>query len=549
LELIILNDNFAVLIVDDESIVRKGLKILIDWEHLGISKLYDAADGPSAYRMAYEVKPDIVITDIRMPEMNGINLIRNIKTILPESVCIIISGYNDFESAREGIEVGAFDFLIKPIDPNELSEIIIKAKDHIIKKHGLQDKLNIMEKGMDQLKKIEVQQFFLDIINGDIFETENQINRKLSLENVHFKYNHYICIILKFITNNDVCKEQLSCICTIIESELGYCYTFNNSEQLNMFFFPNKDGCTIICGYDCEGDIKNVIISLENIIKDLKTAFNVEVVFVIGSPVDRLVDFNVTFLESKRIAEYKLFVRKPGNFKTKIGTNYQSKNLDIHIFESLNREKLLDSIYTNNTESIENELIKLVENIRNVGYKSKGYVLGIILEIMIYVNREMLKKGLPCDEITNAYSYSYEFLNGFSTIDQVCDWLNEHFSIIALAYSTMMKLDNERILINNIKKYLINNIDKNILLEELSDVFHYNSSYLSRIFKKVENINFSTFVNNQRIKTAKSLLQNTEETIDIIAQKVGFCDSSYFVKVFKGQTGLTPSKYRVLSKG
>jgi two-component system response regulator YesN len=135
---------FKVMIVDDEVWIIRGLKSEVDWQNYFMEVTAEAMDGKEAFRLVLEKKPDILITDIKMPGMDGLEFIGHVKQYLPETICIILSGYDEFDFARSALQLGVFDFLVKPIDETALENVLLRAAQTLFKKYGNKENVKKM---------------------------------------------------------------------------------------------------------------------------------------------------------------------------------------------------------------------------------------------------------------------------------------------------------------------------------------------------------------------------------------------------------------------
>ena len=196
-------EGLKLLIVDDERLMRDGLKLCCNWEEMGITQILDAADGNKAYQMAQERRPHIVITDIRMPGMDGLALISGLKPLLPQTVFIIISGYSDFENARKGIELGAFSYMLKPIETRLFNKTMQEAVEKIRSKAEEQQHNQKLQEHARQLKE----HFIQDLLNGAFQDwgsgVEERILERMQEVQMDFLHDRYRAIVFLALRDTD----------------------------------------------------------------------------------------------------------------------------------------------------------------------------------------------------------------------------------------------------------------------------------------------------------------------------------------------------------
>jgi two-component system response regulator YesN len=157
---------YKVILVDDEEIIREGLRKTIDWHALGMEVAGTAEDGLDAMELIKELHPEIIITDIKMAFMDGLELIAEVKKIYPETMIIFISGHDEFEYARKAVSLGAFDYILKPIELEYLEKLLLKVRDKLDEARNMEKKINFLEEKLKDTKPILLERLFKDVIFG-----------------------------------------------------------------------------------------------------------------------------------------------------------------------------------------------------------------------------------------------------------------------------------------------------------------------------------------------------------------------------------------------
>lgn len=500
---------YKVMLVDDEKLIIEGLKNIIDWNEIGLEVVDMALNGKEALDKFTENKVDIIITDINMPRMTGLKLIKNIRDINLETKFIILTGYDEFSYAKEAIKYGVENYILKPINEEELKETLI----HIVKDLEKKDK-KIVEI-LDKNRKL------LQYINGKldrefIYSIENMLN----LDIYKSKYTvANIYIRLEYEGN------LFSNISNIIHDNTNTGYEILNS---------NEGQVVLINSWDDNIENKDIINYYEDIKNKIIEKIGSDIFISIGEPVDNIKEIDVSYTIAKELKKYSLTEEKNkciylDSIKNKVEKNINFKE------EIDNINKL---IIKKNISIIE----EYIENILDNEELTPKNIYDFCIKILILL-----------DEISNDLKVNkkYERDNLSSTIVDLCNE-NTRENIKSFIFREVEELV-ERMNSNDIKyspviQQIINIIDEryyeDLSLKTLACQYNINSSYLGQIFSKELGMSFSEYLNKTKNSKAKELILNTNMKINDISKAVGYIDASYFYRKFKKYYGVSPSTLR-----
>jgi two-component system response regulator YesN len=537
------NKSLKLMIVDDEPIMLEGLKVYLDWKSYSIDKIITSQDGKSALESAKREKPDIVITDIRMPEMSGLELISNINDILPDCVCIIISGHNDFEYAKKGLELGAFYYIVKPIEEAEFKMVISNAVDVVYKKREEKKIISQLQESAPSSKKRQMKEFLSHLILKKTKFTSEQLKEKFKELGVDFYYPYYSVCVTMMWTKAESSQLQVDDILSIIEKELHEEFTDSPHNNCCIYNLHIRDQLVTVIGFkDFKLMEKQAERIFNNISETITKCFNWFMITVLGTQVSNINQIYFTYTGAERLCKFKTFFNNTGFYQVNSSeTKYTGKPF---LLTSTEKIELIEMVKNNDTNGIFNMLSTMRKCTENSVYQDKYILFSVILEIMISTARILDQKKIKLEQFLNIEIFTYDFLESFINAEQLFKWLFEFFIHISNAYVNKENTELERSLTEEIKKYVNENYSSKITLQKIADHFHYNYNYLGRLFKKNEGVTFSAYLNNLRIKKAHELLIETDYNIEEIAYKTGYNDSQYFIKVFKSKMGTTPLKYR-----
>ncbi len=531
-----------VLIADDEEKVCQLIYHLVDWEKMGFEIAAIVNDGKKAYDLICKLQPDIVITDIRMPNYDGIELIKMTKEILPGTYFIIISGYSQFEYAKSAIQYGVENYLLKPIKKKELVSTlskIIEKHDMLQSNHSEKDKLKMMlQTSEEKVKKNFLAEIVLNSENGLINRSLESINKDFCC---HFQEGYYTLLVIKpFLDKDEMNRETLSLLLTkillMVKEKLEVCCI-----ETIAIIWEDQVVCLVNTQDGELSDIKKQLNRMKIEISNLKDIIqNVRVIIGIGSVTEELTDLNMImhqaevavmnrFGKSDRyIIQYQASFAGEQTAQTIIDRDMRSRILSA--FEVLDSGGLLKEI------SLLQQILEEQSGNSQLIYQSYNELIDILLfGIKNYMNQW---------EIPDHTWFRRKFQK-FLNIKDIFEWLRHYLSDEFEKYINNKKIQDSKP-IRQAKQYIHDNYNSEITLESVSSLIGFNPAYFSSLFKKETGENFMEYVMKIRIENAKEFLIQTNKDIGEIVEDVGYSDMKYFSKLFKKKTGLSPLEFRKL---
>jgi two-component system, response regulator YesN len=522
---------YRVIIVDDEALVRKGLRETIEWDALDLEISGEACNGSEALDLIRTVRPDILITDIKMPVMDGLELIRQIKNLELKIKIIILSGFSDYKFLKEAINYGVESYLLKPIDNDELISILKSMVNKIEKEiySALQH-----QEGILVLKNNTLNRLITNMIS------EKELKEKALLLDIKLGGNQFQVAVAEIDeTEQDTSLEYNSQpntlkvlnVCEEFIGNTGLEVVFTNLTGKVVFLFSNS-------GYPLE--LKGIKSILLEIIKAINQYMELSISIGVGYRVESMEEVYKSYKSALKCLDYGFAVENEGiilhDYIDEIKTNLSSTNLvNFQLIENYirfgKRKELIIYIEEFFNEFIRSKNVS-VGNIRNMVIQTVFH----IVKILDVINQESSKT-------TKKLEVNYEDILSFKKYEDFKFWLR---SFCERAMDTTMNNVHR-----NTCKYVKDTIDfigdnynQDISLKLVSDKIYVNASYLGQIFKKEIGESFTDYVNNYRIQKAKELLTTTNMKVYEISLKVGFTDTHYFIKIFKKYTGMNPSEIK-----
>ncbi len=508
--------NMKVMIIDDEPNIREGLKTLIDWESLHCNLIGEAENGEEGFDKILSLNPDLVIVDIKMPEIDGIQLIEMITKREVDTQFIVLSGYKDFEYAKRAMECGVNHYILKPIDEDLLERKVFDIytiwKDKKRKEQALKQQC--------QFSKEQIVKYFAlghEAVEAYMSDTNyEELNRWYELG---LPWQFYTVLLLDGINGMDFNERHL------IKKKLAELSEFSLSFE--------SDG---LIGIMVKNKNYNDNYGSLNFLRErVNRLIHKEVLIAVGITVNHLNEVSKSFSFAKYLMDHR-FLYENQNILHKQMTAQQNTGQNTSYEEDI-EFKLYQAVCTNQQGQVEG-MRKYMETSGWDSERIKAFYLNVYVSVMTSLVEH--QHGLLEREFLNPkvfeefYRQSNLFkLHGFIKFQflTICEYIDE------------MKPQNT---LGKVIDYIEHHYKEDLKIETLSKVFHYSSNYLGKQFKKETGKSFNSFLDDLRIKEAKELLKETDLKIYEVAQITGFHDPDYFTAKFRKHTGISPKDYRTL---
>lgn len=501
-----------VLIVEDEFIMRQGMKHMLEWEKEGFTIVGEATNGEEALELIDSLKPHIIISDIVMPRLNGVDFSKIIQEKHPDIQIVILSSYDNFEYVKDTFLNGAIDYILKPtLNPNQLLMTLNKAVDKI--------------PGLELVKNEDI--YYSNLIERYLLGFDNNLEINKFVEVFPHTCFRIFGINLKHVFGKD--KKAIDKIKVKTEE-----FFITNKSYAYVKLIINDEILLYIINYKISKD-KEIIKEIEKYIeKNLLVQENI--LFIITPKVDKL--YKVKDIYNEKFILYlcqKFYYKNEFLLDTnKIDIKEKINKFDFSEFSNLIKMKKF-----NIAINMIDEYINYAVNLRIDEYNIKNLIKNLLYNFVISLEPYKIET----DELRQKYfeiiddvAYSYDF------IEKVNEILSELRDII----SKNVNVEEKRIV--EILEYINEHYDKPLELSDISKAFNFNYYYLSFYFNNHRKEGFSEYLNRIRIEKACDLLKENKFYVSEISSMVGYSDHSYFCRVFKKNTGYTPSNYRSINR-
>lgn len=529
---------YKVLLVDDEQEVIDAVIKKILWEKLGFEVIGYAQNGEEALELAESNMPDVVITDIKMPIMDGLTLSRRLKENYSDIKVIIFSGFEEFEYAREAIKIEVEEYILKPVPEEELIRILNRIKESLDKERN--DKINITKLQEYYQKSLPIMrdQFLISLIEGRM--SDKQIESYKTDYKINLIGSNYVISVIHMLRgeSSDLLEQEIKpelmnvSLKQFVDENLEKNYFFKS-------FIYFKD-VIYISVLDDSDDVNVYTDRLDVICKRVKRILNMNVVAGIGKVYDHLCMMKYSYEGAKNAMFYKN--KEEEGQAVYIGEIEPLLDEGFVLYDS-NVQEIIHEIKVGDREGMEEQIDKFLLFIKETKRSISQYqviLMGVIAELYKLAAAYKLDMG----ELFEWNSDVYQRILQIGSLEETHSWLLD--TCLQIRNSIRKeRMNTAQILINNATKYIRDHYaDSSLSIEKLCKILNVSAAYFSTIFKRETGKTVLNYLTDVRMEKAILLLDGSEEKTYIISEMIGYSEPNYFSYVFKKKYGMTPSKYR-----
>lgn len=526
---------YNVLLVDDEADVLQAMKKKIDWEALGFCLAGTAENGQEALEMAEQLHIDVVMTDIKMPYMDGLTLCKNLKQSYRNMKVIIYSGFDDFEFAREAVHLEAEEYLLKPISAGDMEAAFSKVRKKLDQEYDEYRNLNRLSEYYRKSLPAMREQLVMGILEGRI--AGERARAMMETYEICLDSPFYVVAALYMDVNPREEQPQPAQLFTLSLKDMVQDYLKNRTRFFSTAFL---DQVIVIFMLDEREEIDQVLYHLDQICKMGFRVLKSSVTAAVGQICANTDALHTSYEEAVNAMEYRsilgsgqvLYINdiEPCSEENILVTEHEFQNL-VHAVKLGNRDETNAAI------------AQIMDSIRKEPISPGQYQL-LFMELL----SELMKIGraykLHPNQIFGEHAGSWQELYRMVTVDELEGWLQEVCTNLRHVLRHERR-DSAARLTEQAKAYIEEHYkESDLSADSLCRCLNVSAAYFSTIFKREVGMSFVAYLTKIRLEHALELLRTTEDKTYIIASRVGYMEPNYFSYVFKKQYGISTSKYR-----
>ncbi|MEK8127225.1 response regulator [Paenibacillus filicis] len=514
-----------VLIVDDEFLVRVGLKTFVSWEEQGFELIGEASNGREAMQILDGNPCDIILTDICMPEMDGLTLLQQVKDKYPHIRSFILSNHNDFEYVRKALQIGALDYVLKlTMEPQELIDKLLTVKQQLDQERQIHTKLNVFKKEAREkrFREIITKQCSYKEIEEVVQEFGYRLQGGFQIVNIQINQYEQVLEENKFKSEKLLSYSVANIVLELLKNEAEGEFIELENGKFTLFLHRYSESI------------------LDEIKQCIYKYLKLSVCCGVSDPFEEVVQIHAAYLEADQALQYY--------FYTGLGQTVHYRQAQ----------------YTRGTEIP--AIIPNEEWIRMIEQRNEEALLGAVKQLYAWMDRE--RRWHPDDvkeqwiRLIHLFSQSLQELGGdiysvppyrgrypfhviraVETLDDMYQWF---VGWVPMYVQYMKECSNQqwRPEIQAVVKIIQEQYTSTIKLSELAKVIGFTEAYLSVLFKKETGETLMDFIIRHRMKKARELLRDPSMKIYEVSEAIGYTDPNYFGKLFKKVEGIYPQEYK-----
>ena len=535
--------KYSVLLVDDEEDVVEAIVQKIDWDRLGYSLAGYAKNGLEALEIAEEKQIDVVLTDIKMPYMDGLTLSHRLKELYPSIKIIIFSGFDEFEYAKVAIRLEAEEYMLKPVDAGELSRVFQKVHEALDQEFDEKQSIHRLKNYYLESLPILQESLYTSLIEGTL--PQQDLESTLLDYQISLPGKYFAVVIL----HNSLSLSPEGINPLLITMSIRKLAEERLQKHWRPCFFTYLGNTLFIAQMDKESDSLKLTDDCEILCRMARHICKATVTAGIGKTVSNLMDLPLSYLGARDAVAYRvLYGRGKAIAISEIGLEGKEEHKVNK--EIIDEERLLD-IYRSIRMSSEEELDKCIDlYIENSRLDSPSlqeyhfFLMDLVTNMHKFLLANQVDTGLIFPKEEDVYQKVQQF-----SLAELSQWMKEICKKMQIIIQEMRSDKTKSFVKKAVEHVHSHYMDKDLTVEALSQELHVSAAYFSTVFKRETGKSFINYLTDYRMEKALRLLMEEEEKTYIIAEAVGYSDPNYFSYAFKKKFGMSPSKYKSNSKG
>ena len=529
-------EEYRVLLADDEEEIRTGISRKIDWASLGFSLVGEAGNGEEALELAEQLRPDVVLTDIKMPFMDGLELCRHLRQSLPAAKLVVFSGFDDFEYARQAVGAGVSEYILKPINAQELSEVLAKLRQQLDKQHLERRDMETLRRRYEESLPILRELFYTRLLSGQL--RPDQIQDRAARYEIELPSGTWTAVLVHADLSMDGAdSERDELVLLSVQSFLDEHFALEGCAARAVLFGDTVALLVQLAGTD---RLYALLEELERLSLLSQSYLGIPLAAGVGLPCPGPEELYHSVEGARSALDYRAL--SEGGRVIYIGDLEPQSAAELS-FEEEDQRQLSSAIKLGPPEQVERVVQGLMDRLKQAGLSlSKCHLF--LLEVVTCLVRLTRSGGVAVEEVFGANFTGSVSISDFSSPEELGRWLRER-CLKLHALLGQQRTDSTWRLVESAKAYIAGHYsDETLSVEALCSHIHLSPTYFSTLFKREVGMSFTAYVTQVRMEEAVRLLRETDEKTYRIAERTGYSDPNYFSYVFKRHFGQSPSKYR-----
>jgi two-component system response regulator YesN len=540
---------YRLLIVDDEPTVRFGLRSYFNWSSYGIEVMGEADDGDVALEMVEEEQPDLILTDVRMPNMDGISMSQQISARYPQCKIIFVSGHDDADYLKSALKISAADYIFKPVNLQELSAVITRVIADLDAERAEKSQKEELLVKLNESMPLLREKFLLSLIGSGTPKLELRERIDFLGLDLPIHASYWVIVVsvddladiiggrserdrqLLWYAVLNICQE-------LIDSYLrGYAFEYQNGEFVAVLT-ADTDG-------EIVPDAAEALFALAGDIQtNMDRWLKIGVTIGISDRVIALSDLTHAYKQAREATDHKWYLGKNRIITMDSMESLELDAVGINRYDHVHNGQLMSALKAADADKLREALDLIFADLNLNRRDGLKYARNVCLQVVLAVGQLILELSVQSPELESLESSLWEALFEKETLSEMRHLIESYLTAVCerIREKRTGKLAN---LVERVRAVIeLNYADGGLTAAEIGKAVYLTPTYVSLLFKQETGQTINEYLTQVRVDKAKELLRDPQNKFYDICYAIGYTDPSYFTKLFKKATGVTPSVYR-----
>ena len=531
-----------IMIVDDEPLERQGIRLILEKYRPQDQVVGEAGDGEEAIQVAMRAKPDVILLDVRMPGLDGMEVAKILRPVLPNTRIVIVSAHSEFTYAKKAVALGISDYLLKPVDTDEMMKLLDLLETQVAEERESKEEMERLRAMLKDVMPLIRVGFVMDLINGSLTNAE-EVNNRAKFLGIHQPLRVALHIWIDNLSGLKTYRSELEH--QILQKQVSDTIQEAISDWPGALAVPVGSGQFVVLipfgAEEGESVVREASQKLgDRICSLVRSKTKATVTVGLGRPASDAGGLARSHAEAMAAGEFRLIY---GGDQAIHADDVTAPHETGILLEQGNEKGMAMAIRMGDWEKTKQHFCALWADLPADQKLNAADIRMKLLEISVLASRSAVEGGVKAEEIASLSIPSDKeitYMNSLEKIkEQVLAWLGELVSRVR----SSREFRNAS-LVEKAVRYIEENFQQELSLEDVAQQVYLSPCYFSRLFKQVKGWSFSEYLTQVRMEEARRLLINTDFQISEIAARVGYRDARYFSQVFKRNEGCTPISYR-----
>ena len=532
-------NRYSVLLVDDEEDVIRIIMKKLDWDSMGLVIIGHAANGVEALEMAEELSPDIVMTDIKMPYMDGLTLCKKLKELSRTIRVIIFSGFDEFEYAKEAIKMEAAEYLLKPVNAVELKEVFERVKNDLDRE--LDEKRNTDKLRAYYMESLPVLQesFYMALLEGRI--APEQIGRYMDSYQVQLQGPYYVVAVLHLSQQSLEEESRMDPFLQAVSVRKFAEEQVEDRWRSRVVIYLGD--IIMISQMHSREEMLEYTNEMDRLCRMAKKVCNARITAGIGYLCDNLEQLPLSYQGAKQAVSYRVLYGNTRAISISEVEPAEHVELNWEDVYSTYIQQIMKKVRVGEQDGLEKAISQFTEWLSGEQISMQKYRI-VMMELVAELFRFTASHNLNPENVFGGNGDVYSQVLQMESAEVLDRWLRRVCTNLQNAVMNERQ-DSTKFFVKNAEEYVKEHFaDQDLGVDEVCRKLNVSAAYFSTIFKKETGKTFVRYLTDYRMEKAVNMLMTGNEKTYVIAEKVGYAEPNYFSYVFKKQFGMSPSKYK-----